>query len=311
MATISFLWNGIDQPSLPTATTNFHRGSTSGYHRPQGYNESWTGSSLTYDALLRHPYPIGGTIQSWSFKQTNGDFAFSVTGLGIKATPATNYVNFLGTMAAGRDDWHGDAKNNFFPWSVGGDTYHGGAGIDTVIGAGMTKAMLLGTSPTFTKKGEFVYVSSVGNTSIQLDSIERLQFTDVSVALDLNGNAGAAARIIGAVFGPALVKSKELAGVAIDLLDSGWSPLQLTQLALDVMLGEQYTSSDLVKLVYRNITKKSPSGFEAQLYESMLHEGRFTGAELTWAAAGSDLNAANIDLTGLSATGLDYLSWQG
>jgi hypothetical protein len=309
VATITFIWNGIDQPSSPNLTTNFYRGSTGGYYRPAGYNESWTGTGLTYDPLMRHPFPTGGTIQSWSFKQTNGNFAFSVTGLGLKATPVTNYVNFLGTMAAGLDDWHGDARNNVFPWSVGGDTYHGGAGIDTVIGGGVTKAMMLGTSPNITKKGDLVSVTGIGNTSIQLDSIERLQFSDVSVALDLNGNAGAAARIIGAVFGPALVRSKEIAGAAIGLLDSGWSPLQLTQLALDVMLGDHYTTSDLVKLVYRNITKSLPSTFEAALYESILHGGRVTGAELTWAAAGGDLNAANIDLTGLSATGLDYLPW--
>jgi hypothetical protein len=69
--------------------------------------------------------------------------------------------------------------------------------------------------------------------------------------------------------------------------------------------------ADLVKLVCRNITTALPSTFEAQPFESMLHEGRFTGAELTWVAAGSDLNATNIDVTGLSATGLDDLPWRG
>jgi hypothetical protein len=69
--------------------------------------------------------------------------------------------------------------------------------------------------------------------------------------------------------------------------------------------------ADLVKLVCRNITKALPSTFEARLFESMLHDGRVTGAEPTWAAAGSDLNATNIDVTGLSPTGLDYLPWQG
>ncbi|NRF69415.1 hypothetical protein HLB44_20655 [Aquincola sp. S2] len=76
-------------------------------------------------------------------------------------------------------------------------------------------------------------------------------------------------------------------------------------------LGNHYTNAALVDLVYRNVTNTAPTALDVQLYGSMLDKGQFTGAELTWATADSAINAATIDLTGLSTTGLDYLPWQG
>ncbi|NRF69414.1 hypothetical protein HLB44_20650 [Aquincola sp. S2] len=310
MATINFIWNGKDDV-VPENTTSYHLGATSGHMSPPGYTETWTGVNLRYSPGTGYGYPTGGAIHSWSLKQTGTTFSFSMTGLNHKVTSGTSYETLISDLMAGRDDWHGNAGNNYFYWSAGGDTYHGGVGIDTLDSLGFSKALIIGNKPNFTRSGEVIALTATGDLDVTLNSVERLRFKEVSVALDLNGNAGAAARIVGAVFGRDQIKSKDLVGIAIGLLDSGMAPLELTRIALDVKLGDNYTHAALVNLVYKNVTNTAPSALDMQLYGSMLDKGQFTGAELTWAAAASTTNAATIDLTGLSTTGLDYLPWLG
>jgi hypothetical protein len=54
-----------------------------------------------------------------------------------------------------------------------------------------------------------------------LVDVERVAFLDRSVALDLQGNAGITAKILGAVFGKSFLTNKEFVGIGLDLLDSG------------------------------------------------------------------------------------------
>ena len=308
MATIHFIWNGKDEPKSET-TTSYYKGSTSGFFDPAGYKESWTGSNLTYNQSSA--YPTGGVLQSWSYQQKGTTFSFSLTDLNFRIAPGTTYNGLISGMVAGRDDWYGDEHNNYFYWSTGGDTYHGGAGIDTVDSLGFSKGLLLGSKPVIVRHGQTVEVASLGG-NITLDSVERLRFKDVSVALDLDGNAGMAARIIGATYGRDTLKSKDLMGVAIGLLDSGTSPLDLMAAALRARLGEHYSNARLVKQIYLNVTNKSPSAEEAAPYEALLNDGHVSGPELALAAALSDVNAAaNINLTGLFESGLDYTPWHG
>ena len=48
-----------------------------------------------------------------------------------------------------------------------------------------------------------------------LVNVERIQFSDTSLALDISGNAGQAAKILGAVFGPASVKDSDPVGIVV------------------------------------------------------------------------------------------------
>ena len=308
MATINFIWNGKDTFSaMPGALTS--GSATRGSFDPGPYRETWTGTNLTYGAGSSHP--TGGTLQSWTFYMKGPTFAFSVDGLAYTIPAGSSYSNLVAGLFSGQDDWHGTAGDNFFYWSVGNDTYHGGAGIDTIDSLGYSKSLLVGSRPNFTRVGGMIKVEAVGDLDIMLDSVERLRFGDVNVALDLDGHAGAAARIAGAVFGRDLLNDKELMGVAIGLLDKGLTPLELTGAALRTNLGSNYTNAQLVDLVYRNVVHSAPSAQEAQAYQSMLDKGEVTGPELTWMAAESALNASSIDLTGLSKSGLDYIPWEG
>ena len=148
------------------------------------------------------------------------------------------------------------------------------------------------------------------NASADVDTllgIEHIEFRDFNVAMDLQGNAGQVARILGAVFAPAAVANKEYAGIGLDLLDVGMPYEALAALALQVALGPNATNEQVVTLLYTNIAGVGPGSGELELYAGMLESGDFTRGGLGVFAADLDLTAARIGLDALAQTGLAYL----
>jgi hypothetical protein len=308
MATINCIWNGEDDYTSESATA-YCCGIGQGYYVPPSYRESWTGSNFTYTSNGGHP--TGGALKSWTFQQTGRTFAYAVTDLNYTVPAGSMYPDLIEAHFAGRDDWHGNGGDNFFYWSIGGDTRHGDAAISTLDSLDHSKAVLIGNRPSIMRNGDLTVVAAISDLDVTLDSVERLRFSDCNVALDMDSRAGTAARIADAVFGREMLKSKELMGLAMDLLDSGMTPQSLTEPVLQAKLGVGYTNTQLVNLLHKNLTNAAPTALDAQLYGSMLDDGLFTGAELAQSGAESALNAANIDLAGLAKTGLDYSPWQG
>ncbi|HSW07969.1 hypothetical protein, partial [Aquabacterium sp.] len=139
-----------------------------------------------------------------------------------------------------------------------------------------------------------------------LSEIERLAFSDVSLAFDMAGNGGLTARYLGAVFGPEAVANRVYAGIGVHLLDTGLSPAELMQLALEARLGPGFSPEAEVGLLYRNLVGQAPSAADLAYWTGTLGSGQFTAVSLAQMAAGLDLNALNIDLTGLADSGLAY-----
>lgn len=145
------------------------------------------------------------------------------------------------------------------------------------------------------------------STDILID-IERIQFSDLSLALDLDDHAGITARTAGAVFGQEAVSDKALVGIGLDLLDDGMHYEALMQLAIDAALGAEATShAAVVDLLYQHVVGVAPSAAEQAHYEGLLEVGEYTVASLGVMAATTALNETNIDLVGLSQTGLAYV----
>ncbi len=140
-----------------------------------------------------------------------------------------------------------------------------------------------------------------------LTNIERLEFTDTKVALDLNGNAGSAAKILGAVFGKASLSSREYVGTALGLLDGGMSYRNLMDAALNVKLGAAADSTALVNLLFQNIVGAAPSAADLATYTGLLDSGALARADLAVSAADHALNQSNINLVGLATTGIEYI----
>ena len=142
--------------------------------------------------------------------------------------------------------------------------------------------------------------------------IERVQFSDQVLALDFNGNAGLTAKTLGAVFGPEALSNQTFAGIGLNLLDDGMRYDALMQFAINAALGADATNhTAVVDLLYENVVGVVPSAADQAFYVDLLDTGVHTVASIGIFAAETVLNQENIDLVGLSQTGLAYLPVTG
>lgn len=203
------------------------------------------------------------------------------------------------------DRLDGGNGNDSLRGAAGNDDIDGGTGIDTAVYSGERAAATI--SPTI--RGYTVTAGSDGADS--LTNVERLQFSDISVALDLSGNAGTVAKILGAVFGKAEVANGVYAGIGLHYVDGGMTYLDLMQLAIDARLGAGASNRAVVELLYTNVAGQAPSTSDADAFVTLLDSHWFTPESLGVFAADHELNLANIDMVGLAAQGLEFVSFSG
>jgi hypothetical protein len=195
--------------------------------------------------------------------------------------------------------------NDVIKGQPGTDFFDGGLGVDTVVYSGPQERY------TINKSGNRYVVSEPtgSDDTDYLSNIERLQFSNGKVALDLAGNAGEAARLIGALLGPTYVKDKALAGIVIGLLDQNYAPQTIAALGLNtsmyVGLAGSASNEDFVKHVFKNVIGRGPGEAELQTYVGMLSAGT-SQAALAVMAADTEFTAAQIGLTGLMLHGWEF-----
>ena len=194
-----------------------------------------------------------------------------------------------------------NSGNDQMTWSPssGFTTLDGGAGIDTVVLGNTKNTYTLNSATSITDKGL--------NMTLNLVNVERLKFTDTSLALDLAGNAGKAILMLGAVFGPSSLSSKDTVGIALKFYDQALlSETQLARLALDSFLGANASNKAVVDLLYKNLVGALPDVTTENLYLGLLSAGTYTQESLTLMATNLDLNKINVKLTGLALSGIEY-----
>lgn len=196
--------------------------------------------------------------------------------------------------------------NDTLKGQPGTDFFDGGLGIDTVVYSGPQERY------SITKSGNRYVVSEPtgSDDTDYLSNIERLQFSNGKVALDLGGNAGQAARLIGALLGPSFIKDKALAGVVIGLVDQDYSIENIANLGLNtsfyLALAGSTKNEDFVNHVFRNVVGRPPEVNEQKTYVDMLNAGT-SQAALAVMAAGTEFTASQIGLTGLTSHGWDFI----
>jgi endo-alpha-1,4-polygalactosaminidase (GH114 family) len=184
------------------------------------------------------------------------------------------------------------------------DTIDGGAGLNTVV----YRANFAQYSLTPLADGGFTVASkSTAEGPDVLHDIERLQFADKNIALDLNGHAGIVARILGSVFGVASLSNETYVGIGLKLADAGTSFQDLMKYAIDVQLGTAASDKSVVDLLYTNVTGNAPPSDVEAYYVQQLQAGTYTQSSLAVVAAETLENAQHIGLAGLASTGLPYL----
>lgn len=197
--------------------------------------------------------------------------------------------------------------NDSFQGQPGTDFIDGGLGTDTVVYSGPIEQYSVNKSGN-----RYIVSEPTGSDDTDyLTSIERLQFKNAKLALDIaNGPVADGAKLIGALLGPAFVKDKALAGIVIGLMDQNYSPefVATLGLATPMFLGMAGSGShvDFVKQVFNNVVGRPPLPQELSQYVGMLENGAATQASLAVMAANTDLNAARIDLVGLVQHGWEF-----
>ena len=305
MAKFTLIWDGKTQtPS--DLSTNYYQGPTSGYHRSPGSSQEWTGINLSYlfsDSAL----PTAGTLTSFSRVQNSGLWSLSSIELNTVIPKNSTFDSLIVEMIKGKDDWYGNDLNNFFFMSVGDDTYHGGNGIDT-IDALLSKSFWINSATKYTKLSNGnIQISNFGSTSITLDSVERLKFSDSSIAFDIDGNAGKVAKVLGAVFGKSALTNKDYVGIGLNFLDAGMDYKNLLDLALTAKLGQNYTSEAEIKLLYTNVFNLTPGTVTLDILKGLVDGGYCSKSELAYIISETSNNQTNVNLVGLAQTGIEYI----
>ena len=228
----------------------------------------------------------------------------------------TDTVSITGSVVVGSDE------NDVLTGTTGDDTLRGFAGQDTLDGlAGndvleggldIDLAVFHGNRSNFSvinSSGELEVTGPMNSGNDLLINIERLQFDDVSIAFDLDGNAGTIAKLFGIVLGKDNWDNKEFIGIGLGIVDNTVISFEaLMDLAFEAVLGPSPTNKAVVNLIYNSLSGQSPSEGELNaLTADLLDSGAFTQGSLGVLAAEHELNTTNIGLVGLADTGLEYL----
>jgi Ca2+-binding RTX toxin-like protein len=212
-------------------------------------------------------------------------------------------INFGSVIEAalggsGNDTLTGNEAANRLAGNGGNDTLVGGAGIDSALYAGQRSAYVIARS------GGNATVSGEGQDS--LAGVERLQFADVSVALDVDGMIGQVFRLYQAAFD----RKPDAVGLGfwINAADNG---VALKRIAADFMQSPEFVTlyganaddATFLTRLYANVLHRAydESGF--QFWKKALENG-LSRANVLVEFADSAENVANVAT--LIANGVEY-----
>ncbi|MCH8622874.1 S8 family serine peptidase [Undibacterium sp. TS12] len=207
----------------------------------------------------------------------------------------------------GNDTLTGGAGNDILVGGKGDDVIDGGSGFDTALyDTARSNYQITAGNNTFTVKNV-----SGANGNDTLSNIERLNFSDMSVALDVNGIAGQAYRIYQAAFG----RKPDLAGLGywMGQMDKGTS---LNMVAAGFVQSKEFQSlygskpsnDTLIAAMYANVLHRAPDKAGVDYWTAELSSGHVDAAGLLASFSESAENQAQV--IAAIKNGIDYLTYQ-
>lgn len=167
-------------------------------------------------------------------------------------------------------------------------TIDGGGGIDTVI---------------------YPNNESIDYPKVNLSNIERISRNGY-FALDIDGNAGDAMKILNLAFGEEGVANEVFRGAVLSLLDSGMSFNETLGLVVNYKFGNDIEYSDFITTIFNNVVGAPPSVVDLNNFVSLLDNGTYTVFELASLAANHELNVNRLNLATYRETGIPYIPYQ-
>jgi len=230
-------------------------------------------------------------------------------------TKLPDIIKITGTDNA--DRINGNALNNLLNGGAGNDAINGGTGIDTAVYTGTAASYTLTQG---TSSSTIMDRTANRDGTDTLVGMERLQFSDKNIALDLapTQSAGQTVLLIGAVLPGKLAfdaSKQALLGSVINLFDQNFTLAQLSGAILrlpiwDVLTGKAApTNADIASYLVNNVyggtqtAAITSAAISAMNAETPAIQGNY----LAFLAV-SDANQTHINLVGVQATGLTYIS---
>ena len=197
------------------------------------------------------------------------------------------------------------------------DVFYGGSssGINTAVLPGNFANYTITANPIYDVNtgtndlnGYTVTDNTGATNTLEVYQVERLQFADTKLALDVaGGHAGETAEILGAVFGlnqAQIEAHPDYVGIGLQLLDGGMSFSALSAAALNAVGAT--TPQAVVNLLWTNLVGSAPTAAQAAPYVQLLTSGAISVGDFAVAAENLSLNTNHVNLVGLSQTGIHY-----
>jgi hypothetical protein len=202
---------------------------------------------------------------------------------------------------AGSDVLNGNAYNNSFKGYAGNDRIDGSTGIDTAYFSGFKSRYTISIS------GSAMSVVGPDGTDTLLN-IERLQFDDKALAVDINGNAGQVYRLYQAAFD----RKPDMGGLGvwINQMDNGksleWVSAQFqTSQEFKIKYGSSVSTDQFVTLLYQNVLHRLPDSGGLSAWKGALDAGAQSRAQVL--AGFSESTENQIALIGSMQNGIEYI----
>mgnify|MGYP000305320125 CR=1 FL=1 len=257
------------------------------------YTVKQVGSAVLVDSISGASSALHATL--YNMEILTFDSGRDVLDLTTYFKPAAQYITL-----------NGSGLNDTFALGVGNYNVNGAGGLDTATVSQAASNFTVNPSAN-----GYTLTSKDGLSVYNLNSVERVSFSNEKIAFDVAGtsNAGEVAKILGAVFGVAAVSNTTYAGIGLSYMDAGMSYENLMNLAITAALpGARLTHKAVVDLLFTNVVGVAPTVDQAKPYVDLLDNNTLTIAQLGVLAADSSFNTNQIGLTGqLVQTGLHYV----
>lgn len=234
-------------------------------------NLSIAGSTLTINPFADFRSGTGYTVEfaAGSIKDISGNSYAGTTAYNFTTSAiAVTGKNFFGTTG-----------NDTLTGTSGNDTFEGGSGTDTVVFSGnLANHVVVKTASGYT-------VSSTADGTDTLSRVERLKFSDGTLAMD-NGNwqtAGEAYRLYQAAF----ARTPDTSGLKywVDQMDNGQTVEQvaynfIASAEFRLMYGTNPSHVQEVTAFYQHVLGRAPDQGGLDYWTGLLDKGQITDTQV-------------------------------
>jgi Ca2+-binding RTX toxin-like protein len=286
---------------------------------------AWLAQGVTFVGNVTNSFPTTLTTSSGNDYISGGggpNFINAGNGNNVVVTYDLNDTILCGS---GNDKITAGSGNDFVDAGGGNDTIDGGKGNDTIEGgSGIDTFILAGTRAehTITNNSVVWNFGSSASGADTLSNVERVKFSDLSLAIDINSSnsAGGIYRLYNAAFNraPDLVglgfwidqsdKGKGTVAIATEFVNSAeFQKLFATKITDEYATGANVTA--LVTGFYTNVLHRAPDAVGRDWYANQITERQKTVGQVLAEIADSPENVAQ--LAGVISNGIAYIPWGG